>query len=301
MNITQIGLIYNELRDNKVIFSEAVQGRRRSENSKEAASILRNAHGRFRDLEDFLKTQGLRLVVREMQACGVAGDGVAYIAIRDANETPPAHLAWRQVLTAFARRSDETEDGLKIWGVFLTLLMLRALYTDEERPIEAVSTRKDPLIDIQTMFDYAAQHVETLRASGPREGSREKAIHASLTSLTDSQRETRIRKFFQRMVELDVLETAATIGVQSVDSMGDSVYVQTLWSAVDIAENFHRYAPHLLYDDIVDGVDTIGIGDEATYGTTHAPERIFSESDEPTPNEPDADDESPAPPDGDQS
>jgi hypothetical protein len=255
----EIGLVYNEIRTKRVLYSHPARGRRRSEQEVEAVRILVRTSGRLGDMEEFLATQGLRLVVRDVQHLGLPGEGVAYIAVRDASNSAPQHVKGDQIIRELTdHRRDESQERIAVWATFLMLHLLYFLYTRDERPIEAVSAFKDSSVDIEDFLDEARRRVETMRtAKSVEEDSRRSAIRDILTGLSEQRLEGRIRSFFRAMVTLGILEEIDDISVR-VDGRAEPVYRQTLWSAVDIGENFRRYAPHLLVEDPVEQVDTIG-------------------------------------------
>jgi hypothetical protein len=255
----EIGLVYNELRTRRVLYSQPMRGRRRSENEVEAVRILATTSGRLGDIDEFLATQGLRLIIRDVQQLGLPGDGLAYIAIRDASNPAPSHVRHDQIVRELTdHRRDESQEQIAVWATFLTLHLLYFLYTRDERPIEAVSTFKDSSVDMEDFLDEARKRVEAMRAvHDDRDDSRRIAIRGLLTGLSDQRLDARVRTFFRAMVSLGVLEQIDDLAVR-VDGRDEPVYRQTLWSALDIAENFRRYAPHLLIEDPVEQVETVG-------------------------------------------
>ena len=264
MNAQQIGLVYNELRHNRILYGLAVAGRRRSETEREAIRILTAAGGRLGDLEDFLQTQGLRLVVRDVQQFGVAGDGLAYAAIRDPASVPPPHLRGGEILRAVSdSRRDETPEQVAIRATFFTLILLYFLYTRDERPIEAVSSFKDSSVDEEEFLAEARRRIDALNAEhDDGADSRRTAIRTAIVQLTDRQLDKRIEAFLRAMRRVSILEEIEDVSV-NVEGQQRSVYRQTLWSALEIAENFRRYAPHLLVEDTIEQIEAIGGGSEA--------------------------------------
>jgi hypothetical protein len=255
----EIGLVYNELRTRRVLYSQPIRGRRRSENEVEAVRILATTSGRLGDIDEFLATQGLRLIVRDVQQLGLPGDGLAYVAIRDASNPAPSHVRQDQIVRELTdHRRDESQEQIAVWATFLMLHLLYFLYTRDERPIEAVSAFNDSSVDMEDFLDEARRRVESMRAvHDDRDDSRRIAIRGMLTGLSDQRLDARVRTFFRAMVSLGVLEQIDDLAVR-VDGRDEPVYRQTLWSALDIAENFRRYAPHLLVEDPVEQVETIG-------------------------------------------
>ncbi|GAA0571316.1 hypothetical protein [Caenispirillum bisanense] len=264
MTPQQIGLVYNELRQNRILYGQAVPGRRRSESEREAIRILTAAGGRLGDLEDFLETQGLRLVVRDIQQFGLAGDGLAYAAIRNPATAPPAHLRGGEILRAVTdSRRDETPEQVAIRATFFMLILLYFLYTRDERPIEAVSSFKDSSVDEEEFLSEARRRIDALNAErDDGSDSRRTAIRSAIVGLTDRQLDKRVEAFLGAMKRVGILEEIKDVSV-SVGGLPHVAYRQTLWSALEIAENFRRYAPHLLVEDTIEQVEAIGGASEA--------------------------------------
>jgi hypothetical protein len=250
LNSQDIGIVYNELRSKRVLYGGPVPGRRRDEREKEAVNILRACAGRYGDLEDFLTTQGLKLIIKDAQALGLPGSHEIYIAVRNPLAIPPQHLCGDQLIGALTdSRREETSEQTAIWSTFLIMLLLNLIYTQDRRPIGAISQFKDSIVDTEDLLELAQKKIEALRGSPFPTSTRQATIIQTLTSLSEQRLEGRIRAFLRAAVDLGILEKAEA---------QDSVYRQTLWSAVDLAENFRRYAPHLLVDDIQEQVDVIG-------------------------------------------
>ena len=264
MNAEDIGIIYNELRTRRILFSKSIPGRRRMEGELQALQAIEKTSGHIGDLEDFLVTQGLKLVVVDLQTLGVAGDGVAYVAVRDAFNKPPTHICGDQIVRSLSdlRRGDVNAEELAIWGVYLTVLLLYFLYTRDERPIEAISSYRDSYVDQGEYLDELLQRIDVLRAQSPIENSRRETIRQTLTNISEGRLEGRVTSFFRRMEDLGVIERIDGISAQTEDKTMQA-YRQTLWSAVDMAENFRHYAPHLIIEDDTEQVLAIGSGDEA--------------------------------------
>lgn len=267
MTPQELGIVYNELRTKRVLFGSAIPGRRRSDSEIAAVGILRRCAGRFGDLEDFLATQGMNMVILDVMALGIPGSGEVYVAVRNPLVAPPEHVCGGQIIQALTDgRRDESSEQISIWSVFLTLLLLNMLYTQERRPIEAVSAFKDSIVDIEEFLDAARQRIEVLRSASPPADTRQATIVDTLTVLTERQLEGRIRSYFKAMADLGVLERIENVTVK-VDGRSEAAYRQTLWSAVDLAENFKRYAPHLLIEDMPEAIDTVGSEQKAIDAT----------------------------------
>lgn len=267
MTPEEIGHVYNELRTRRILFNRPVKGRNRSASETDALQILSKCGDGFRDIEEFLATQALSLIVVDLQSIGVAGDGVAYVVVRDANvssEDVPSHICGGQIVRALSdnRKGDETAEQLGIWGVFMTLILLYFLYTRDERPIESVSGFRDSSVDVEEYIEEASKRIGVLRTSLPTESRRVETIKATLIDSSDKGLEGRVRGFFRRMVELGVLEKIEDVAVQ-VEGKTESAYSQTLWSAVDLAQNFRHYAPHLGNEAISEQIEAVGSNQSA--------------------------------------
>jgi len=247
------------LRDRRILHTHVMKGRRRSESEKSAIDHLQRAAGRFSDLEQFLGTQGLRLLVKEPQQLGLPGDGLIYIAIRDATRSPPEHVRGGQILQSLASdRRSETVESTVLWGSFFTLLLLYFLYTREGRPIESVSGFRDSAVDSEEFLEEAARRIEELRAMDCDDPRRQQ-IKEVLTGPAQKQLDGRVRGFLAAMMNIGLLELIE--GVET--GAGEAAYRQTLWSAVEIAENFRRYGTHLIGEDIAEQMSVILAGDGA--------------------------------------
>lgn len=263
MYVEDIGKVYNVLREKKLFFSGKVEGRRRSENETEAAQIMRKASGRFSDLEDFLKTQGLKLIVKEAQHLGIEGDCLIYITVRDPLAEPPSHLCGGQLIREMqTANSKETVEQLTIWATFMSLNLLHFLYSIEERPIEAISEFKDSSVDKESFLIELSSKIEELRRENADDDSRRQTILSTLTSSDEKQIRRKVDTFFAAMVKLGVIELVENVSVLGKEDQ-QPVYRQTLWSAVDIETNFRRYAPHLVVENIAEQIDSVGSGVES--------------------------------------
>lgn len=267
MNAEDIGIVYNELRIRRILFSKSVPGRRRSESELLALQVIEKASGRISDLEEFLTTQGLKLIVIDLQTLGVAGDGVAYVVVRDVYNPPPAHICGDQIVRSLGdlRRTDESAEDLAVWGVYLTVLLLYFLYTRDERPIEAISGYRDSYIDQAEYLDELLRRIDVLRSiPASEDDGRRESIRQILTGFSEDRLEGRVASYFRRMEGLGVLERIDA-GAVRADGEAQQAFRQTLWSAVDMAENFRHYAPHLTVEDDAEQVLAIGSGEQAVF------------------------------------
>lgn len=255
MTPEEMGLVFNQLVSRRAIYSFATSGRRRSQEEKEAVEILERQYGRSNYLEEFLRTQGLRLQTIDAFALGLANTGRIYVAVRDPIERAPEHLATKTLLQELIdERRSETTEVSAIWATFFLLILLYFLYTTEDRPIEAISAFKDSSVDLEQFLEEVSHRIEQLRVqSPPALDSPQRRIHDALTNLSDAAIESRVKTFFNSMLALGVLEP-----IPSIDG-----YRQTLWSAVDIATNFQRHAGSLAMAGL-DGIITVAVPEVET-------------------------------------
>lgn len=234
MTPEEIGLVFNQLIARRTLYSMVLAGRRRLQEEKEAVEILEQQYGRTTELEDFLKTQGLRLQVFDAVALGLAASGRVYVAVRDPVQRAPQHLATHALLQELIdERRAETAETAAIWASFFLLTLLYFLYTLDERPVEAISAFKNSAVDLEQFLEEIRRRVEQLRVEAEPSGdSQHQRLRETLTRLSESALETRVKAFFNNMLSFGVLEPIP--GIEG--------YRQSLWSAVDIASNFHRHA-----------------------------------------------------------
>lgn len=236
----EIGLIYNQLLERRVLYSFSVPGRNRSQAEKEAVSSLERNRDYVDELEGFLETQGLRLVSHEAAALGIADAGRVYVAVREPVRDVPAHIGGAAVLREWSdsRRNESAADSA-LWAGLLLMAMLKLLYTDSGRPIESVSGFADAEFDDSQFVDTLLEAIEKQRGVRVADDSQVVRARALFTGSTEAQIEARAKGFVRSMLRGGVLEERTT-GTASV------VYGQTLWSAADVAENFKRYAGALI-------------------------------------------------------
>ena len=234
MTPEEIGLVFNQLVARRALYSMVLAGRRRPQEEKDAVDILEQQYGRTTELEDFLKTQGLRLQIFDAVALGVAASGRVYVAVRDPLQRAPLHLATHALLQELIdERRTETTETAAIWASFFLLTLLYFLYTLDERPIEAISGYKDSAVDLEQFLEEVRRRTEQLRGDVERCGDpQDLRLRETLTHLSESALETRVRAFFNNMLRFGVLEPIPNI----------EGYRQSLWSAVDIATNLRRHA-----------------------------------------------------------
>ena len=253
MTPAEIGLVYNQLVNQRAIYSGKISNRRRSKEEIEAAEILEKTRGDHADLDDFLETQGLILHKVDPFAIGLGMEGSIYVALRNPAVTAPAHLTPNDVLQELIdeRRRSENKDAAAVWASFLLLTLFYFLYTLEGRSIESVSEFKDSAVDQEEFIEEVRKRVERMRNEGPsdEEDGRKGFVYSTLTDIRDTNLDSRARSFFNAMVKLKVLEPTEF----SVKKGGGSVYRQSLWSAVDTAENFSRHIGPVQANGLIDG------------------------------------------------
>lgn len=244
MTPTELGLVYNQLLERRTLYSFAMDGRNRTQDEQAAVRIIEAHKDDAEDLEEFLATQGLKLEILEAAALG-RSVGRVYVALRDPLVPVPAHIggvAMLRELSGSRRTDSQTESAA--WGACLLLILLRILYTDEGRPVEAVSGCKDVVLDEAQYAEALLSFVESLRQSAPPEESQAAWIHHTLASAGEAQVEARAKRFLRAMCRVGVLEERP---VRMRGAAKTEVwYAQTLWSAVDVSKNFARHAGALL-------------------------------------------------------
>jgi len=252
----EIGLIYNQLLERRVLYSFSVPGRNRSQAEKEAVASLERNRDYVDELEGFLETQGLRLVSHEAAALGIADAGRVYVAVREPVRDVPAHIGGAAVLREWSdsRRNESAADSA-LWAGLLLMAMLKLLYTDGGRPIESVSGFADAEFDDSQFVDTLLEAIEKQRGVRVTDDSQVARAHALFTGSAEAQVEARAKGFVRSMLRGGVLEERTT-GMASV------VYGQTLWSAVDVAENFKRYAGALIPRPVAKDIVALVSADE---------------------------------------
>lgn len=254
MTPTEMGLVYNQLVSQRTIYSGKISNRRRSKEEAEAAEILDKTRGDHADLDDFLETQGLVLVKVDPFAIGLGMQGSIYVALRNPAVVAPAHLTPNDVLQELIdeRRRSENKDSAAIWASFLLLTLFYFLYTREGRSIESVSEFKDSAVDQEEFIEEIRKRIEKMRNEGSAADEKEGRaafVYSTLTDIKDANLEARARSFFNAMVKLKVLEPTE----HSVKAGGGAVFRQSLWSAIDTAENFSRHLGPIQANGLVSG------------------------------------------------
>ncbi|ROT94726.1 hypothetical protein EB809_18795 [Marinobacter sp. R17] len=254
MTPAEMGIVYNQLVNQRAIYSGKISNRRRSKEEIEAAEILDKARGDHADLDDFLETQGLILHQVDPFAIGLGMEGRIYIALRNPSVPAPSHLAPNDVIQELIdeRRRSENKDSAAIWASFMLLTLFYFLYTLEGRSIESVSEFKDSAVDQEEFIEEVRKRIERMRNEGlPGAENDERAtfVYSTLTDIRDTNLDARARSFFNAMVKLKVLEPTD----YSVKASGGAVYRQSLWSAIDTAENFSRHIGPVQANGLISG------------------------------------------------
>lgn len=256
MTPSEIGLVYSQLLSKRALYSVPVEGRRRSPEEEDAVRIIENNRDTSHELDEFLMTQGLKLVAYDVPALHLGPVGRIYVAVRDPlrQDSTPAHVGGKAALGAlFDGRRGDSQADTAIWGGLLMLMLLNLLYTVDARPMEAVSQFKDAEFDQLQFIDELRRCVAEIRSRSVPEGEKAKRVHEVLIKASDTQLETRAEVFLRAMVRLGVLEEISNRRT-TVDGAATTTYVQTLWSAVDIALNFKRSAGVLIQTPGVEAV-----------------------------------------------
>jgi hypothetical protein len=241
MTPNELGQVFNQLVEHRVLYTFAAKGHSRSQGEREAAACLERHLDYHDELDVFLSTQGLRLMSYEAAALDIGVAGRVYVAVRDPALPTPAHIGGGNLLREMSdSRRNETAAEATLWAGLLTVVLMQLLYSDTGRPIEAVSGFATAELDegqfVQTLL--AAIERQRHRAVDPDDSEAERA-QALFTGANESQIEARAKGFLRAMIRGGVIEVRA-------EGKTGTIFGQTLWSAVDIAENFKRYGGGLL-------------------------------------------------------
>ncbi len=239
MTPAEIGFVFNQLVEKRVLYSFATTGRRRSQEEKEAIEIIEAQVGRTSDLEQFLETQGLSLKIIDALSYGIkvepGGGTLIYVALRNPMYQPPEHLSSRYVLQELVDdRRNESADAASMWSSFFMLLLFYFIYTQEDRSIESISKFSEAAVSVDLFLEEVMRRIEEMRGLPESQDPQAIRFRGVLTSGSAKEIDSRVRGFFKAMASLGVIESFKT--------NDESFYRQTLWSAVDVAHNFHRHA-----------------------------------------------------------
>ena len=249
MTPSELGQVFNQLVEHRVLYTFASKGHSRSQGEREASACLERHLDYHDELDDFLSTQGLRLMSYEAAALDIGVAGRVYVAVRDPALATPAHIGGGNMLREMSdSRRNETAAEMTLWAGLLTVILMQLLYSDTGRPIEAVSGFTSAEFDegqfVQTLL--AAIERQRHRAVDPDDNEAERA-QALFTGATESQIEARAKGYLRAMLRGGVIDVRA-------EGKTGTIYGQTLWSAVDVAENFKRYGGGLLPQPTADEV-----------------------------------------------
>lgn len=243
MSPAEIGIVYNALVKYRALYTMPVDGRRRSSDESDAVEILRQSMHQD-DLQEFLETQGMRLEQKDAYSLGLPNAGRVYLLVRMADAEPPEHLSGRDVLRELTdERRGASRESVAIWSTYLMLLLLDFLYTREERPVEAVSKYRDTTVDPDDFVEELQKRIDALEDRKPPEDPEARRVFDVLTQGGRGV-DARGRGFINTMMRLGVLEEIPKNKIR-VTGKARAIYRQTLWSAVDVAENLRRHAPWL--------------------------------------------------------
>lgn len=241
MTPSELGQVFNQLVEHRVLYTFAAKGHSRSQGEREAAACLER-HPDFHDeLDAFLSTQGLRLVSYEAAALDIGVAGRVYVAVRDPALPVPPHIGGGTLLREMSdSRRNETAAEATLWAGLLTVVLLQLLYSDIGRPIEAVSGFTNAELDEEQFVHTLLAAIERQRhcAVDPVDSEAERA-QTLFMGANESQVEARAKGFLRAMIRGGVLEVRA-------EGKTGTILGQTLWSAVDVAENFKRYSGGVL-------------------------------------------------------
>ena len=241
MKPNELGQVFNELVEHRVLYTFATKGHSRSQGEREAAACLERHLDYHDELDSFLSTQGLRLVSYEAAALDIGVAGRVYVAVRDPALPTPAHIGGGNLLREMSdSRRNESMAESTLWAGLLTVVLLQLLYSDAGRPIEAVSGFVTAELDegqfVQTLLAVIERQRYLAVDPDDREAERARAL---FTGSNEAQVEARAKGFLRAMLRAGVIEIRA-------EGKSGTIYGQSLWSAVDVAENFKRYAGGLL-------------------------------------------------------
>lgn len=274
MTPAELGLVFSQLLSRRALYSVPVDGRRRTAEEEQAVGIIEANRDTSHELDEFLATQGLKLVGYDVPALGLGPVGRIYVAVRDPTSrgSTPGHIGGKAALGAlFDNRRGDSQADAAIWGGLLMLVLLNLLYTLDARPMEAVSQFKDAEVDQLQFVEELRRRIAEIRSRGIPESGRARRVHEVLTKASDTQLETRAEVFLRSMTRLGVLEEV-TSRRATVDGAPTTTYVQTLWSAVDVALNFKRTAGVLIGTPGVESVTSWVLAPEVAATEPSSPE-----------------------------
>jgi len=257
MTLSEIGQVFNFIFSHKVIRAYETRNERRGKEEKEVASILERYAGRLDDLEEFLTTQGITFHVLGAQDYSLAHQGRVYVFVRSfAAGEPPPHLGIEHIWTLFKDdRRNESKKDTSIWTTYLFLHLLYFLYTTDSRAIESISRYRDTWVDFDVFKDVIVSSIDELRSARDGVEYPEGQIREQLCASDEREINSRVIRFFKVLVQIGALEKVADNGFSLGRKDNErEIYQQTLWFAVDIAENFKRYASLLINTPTVSDV-----------------------------------------------
>lgn len=244
LSFEEVGLIYNFLLKKRIARSYYTTNIT-SEERYIANLLEKNIHA-LDDLDDFLRSQSLKLEIFSAQQYNLSenkkridqGNAFVIYPTSEEVEIKPAHLRVEQLWEGLkdGARGDKKFVSV-VWGAYFYLQLLNFLYTQENRPIEGISMYSDTWVIEDDFATRVTEELESLRSGIKEEGDIKEecnAINNILLNASITEIQRRISKFFKAMVRFRILEQ------RRLPDKSQIIYVQTLWSAVDIARNFHR-------------------------------------------------------------
>lgn len=247
MTLEEIGHTYSFLLKKRI--ARSYKAKNIGSDERYIGALLERNIDSISDLQSFLYSQQLKLEILDAQAYNLGDQGNAFVLIPSHSDTEilPTHLRTKELW-------DAVKDGARnenkyisvVWTSYLYLHLLYALYTQENRPIQAISTFKDTWISEDDFTTRVIEEIEGMRTEESSDDE-QKTIADVLTDAKVTDISKRVSRFFSAMERFNVLEklTAKEAGFNFQESE-KYIYTQTLWSAVDIARNFYRNASLVL-------------------------------------------------------
>ena len=246
MTPQEMGIVFNEFMNRKMLCTGPFPTARKTETEREALRIISRQHS-LTDFEEFLETQGLKLMTVTLDAYGL-GDGTAYVLLRDPRFDMPEHLTPERIMRELSDgRRQDTDAQIAIWSTFMLFVLMWFFYSKLGRGIEQVSLFDQAIISVDEFANEIEERIESLRLAPEIEGGERVIVWSTITSANASMIKARGGGFLQGLMRVGYLERVQ-VAFESNDQASDILYRQTLPSALDIAEHFENYAGLLLRD-----------------------------------------------------
>ncbi len=248
MTPEEIGHIYSFLLKKRI--ARSFKSKNIDSDERYIGDLLERNLDKVGDLQSFLASQQLKLEILDAQANGLGGRGNAFVLIPNHTDTEilPAHLRTKELWDAVKDGSrNEPKYVSVVWTSYLYLHLLYTLYTQENRSIEAISSYSDTWVTDDEFTTRIIDEIEDLRTKTPPGDGEIMTIAQVLTEAKVTDIGKRVNRFLKAMERFKVLErkTPTETGLNFQES-NMHIYIQTLWSAVDIARNFYRNASLVL-------------------------------------------------------